>query len=96
MYARLPTEKELDGTGLSVSDYEEEAEVWPENWATFRLFSMMQSQWDAGFNGPVGMKYQVLFEIMDRQGMTGDSWWEVFDDIRDMEAAALNAMRDKK
>ena len=92
MYARLPTEKELSGTGFTPEDYAEEAEVWPENWPAFVLFSMMQSQWDAGMVGPTGQKYQVLFEIMDRKGLANDDWWEMFADIQHMEAAALKAM----
>ena len=57
---------------------------------------MMQSQWDAGFNGPTGLKYQVLFELMDRQKLVDDEWWDVFSDIRQMEAAALKAINDTK
>lgn len=54
---------------------------------------MMQSQWDAGMSGPTGMKYQVLFEIIDRRGLDGDEWWEMFADIQKMESAAIDAMR---
>jgi len=54
---------------------------------------MMQSQWDVGVNGPTGLKYQVLFSIIDRFGIDGDEWWHVFDEIRLMESAALSAMR---
>ena len=52
----------------------------------------MQSQWDAGIGGPTCLKYQVLFEIMDRKGLTNDDWWEMFADIQHMEAAALKEM----
>ena len=92
LYARLPSEKELENTGFTPSDYEEQAEVWPENWLVFSLFSMMNSQWDSGFDGPTGLKYQVLFELMDRQKLADDEWWEVFAEIRKMESAALTAM----
>jgi hypothetical protein len=95
MYARLPTEQELTGTGFTVADYEEEAEVWPENWPVFRFFLMMQTQWDVGMAGRTGLKYQVLFDLMDRQQLSGDEWQEMFDDIRAMEAAALNAMHEE-
>ncbi|WP_412479916.1 DUF1799 domain-containing protein [Azonexus sp. IMCC34839] len=93
MYARLPTEKELVGTGLTVADHEEEAEVWPENWPSFSLFQMMRTQWDVGLSGPIGLKYQVLFELMDRMGLSGNEWWEVFADIKAMESDALSTMR---
>ena len=93
MYARMPSEAELSSSGFTVEDFAEEAEVWPENWPIFRLFSMMSSQWDVGMNGPTGLKYQVLFDLMDRSQLDGDEWWGAFDDIRAMESAALKAMR---
>ena len=70
----------------------EEAEVWPENWPAFCLFSTMQSQWDVSMSGHTGLKYPVLFNLMDRKGLEGDDWWEMFADIREMEFSALNAM----
>lgn len=93
MYTRPPTEQELANTGLTPADYDEEVQVWPENWPVQRLFSLMSSQWDRDINGRAGLKYQVLFELLDRKGLTGDEFWETFDDIRAMEAAAMDAMR---
>lgn len=93
-YTPLPSASELEQSGFSVEDYEETVDVWPENWPTFRLFSMLASQWDvAPMGGRTGLKYPVLFELMDRQGIAGDDWWATFDDVRKMEAAALEAMR---
>lgn len=57
---------------------------------------MMQKQWDSSMTGPTCMKYQVLFDLMDRQGLKDDDWWEMFSDIRSMESAALEAMHDNK
>ena len=93
LYSRPPSEEELAGTGLSVEDYAEEAEIWPENLPAFELFSLMRTQWDAGMGGAAGLKYPVLFELMDRRGIAGDDWWQTLDDVRAMEAAALEAMR---
>ena len=92
LYTRLPTEQEAASAGFAVADYEEEAEVWPENWLAFSIFDQMGTQWKAGFNGLTGLDYQTLFILMDRRGLSGDEWWEVFADIREMEAAALKAM----
>lgn len=52
----------------------------------------MQSQWDVSMSGHTGLKYPVLFNLMDRKGLEGDDWWEMFADIREMEFSALNAM----
>lgn len=93
-YARLPTPQEAASAGFTVADYEEEAEVWPENWPAWHLFTLMQSQWESGFSGPTGLKYSVLFEFMDRKGIDDCNWWQMLDDIRAMEDAAINAMRE--
>ena len=53
----------------------------------------MRTQWDAGMGGATGLRYPVLFELMDRRGIAGDDWWQMLDDVRVMEAAALEAMR---
>ena len=93
-YARLPTDEELAGSGFSREDYEEEAEVWPENWPAFDLFAKMDTQWDvcAGASAVrVGLKYLVLFELMDRRGLIGAEWESMFDDLRAMEQVALES-----
>jgi hypothetical protein len=82
-------------TGLTRDDYAEEFEVWPENWETFSLITLMETQWEVGFSKPIGLKYPVLFDLMDRRGLSGDDWWQVFNDVRAMEAAALKAMGEK-
>lgn len=55
----------------------------------------METQWEVGFSKPIGLKYPVLFDLMDRRGLSGDDWWQVFNDVRAMEAAALKAMGEK-
>lgn len=56
---------------------------------------MMDTQWDFSGIGRSGLKYQVLFDLMDRMGMSKEDAWETFNDIRFMEDAALAAMRTK-
>jgi len=91
LYTRLPTQQEAEAAGFSVADYEEEAEVWPENWPAYQLFTRMITQWRIGMGGRAGMDYLVLFSLLDRQGLSGDDWQQMFDDIRAMEEAALSA-----
>jgi len=52
----------------------------------------VSTQWCHGFNGPTGLNYPALFALLDRHELTGDAWWRVFNDIREMEAEALVAM----
>lgn len=55
---------------------------------------MLDTQWHVGMNGRTGLIYPSLFELLDRRGLADDEWWRMFDDIREMEVAALNAMRE--
>lgn len=92
-YTCLPTAEELASSGFTREDYEEEAEVWPENWPAFEIFSQLRTQWRTGLAGRTGLDYPALFALLDRHGLTGDAWWQMFDDLRAMEEAALDAMR---
>lgn len=40
----------------------------------------------------IGLNYASLFELIDRKGYAGEAWWQMFDDIRTLEGAALEAM----
>lgn len=94
-YARLPSEKELSNLGLTPEDYEEVAEVWPENWETARILLELDTQWRVGMGGRIGLDYATLFILLDRHGLSGDEWWQAFRDIQAMESAALEAMHEK-
>lgn len=92
-YARIPTQQELDATGFTLEDYEDDiVEIWPENWPVFDLFDRMATQWDSGLSGKTGMKYLVLFALMDRMSLSSTDYDAMFSDIRHMELAALNEM----
>lgn len=66
--------------------------MWPENWPVIQLFRQMATQWRVSASGPTGLDYQTLFAVMDRQGLTGDEWKQMFEDIRVCEASALDEM----
>lgn len=53
---------------------------------------MCATQWNDGMNGRTGLRYESLFQILDRKGLDGDEWWQMFDDIRQWEREALDAM----
>ena len=91
----MPSESELKQSGLLVEDYEEEAEVWPENWRVVALFATLRTQWQTGMGGATGLRYEAVYPLLDRQYSDPDEWDQAFDDIRVMEAAALRAMREK-
>ena len=43
--------------------------------------------------GPTGLDYTVLFRLLDQHGLSKEEWSLGFDDIRIMESAALETMR---
>ncbi len=80
--------------GLRPEDFDQEVNIWPENWAAFRCFDTLLTQWRAGPGGIVGLDYGVLFSYLDRQGLSGKAWDQMFNDIRVMEQAALAAIQE--
>lgn len=66
--------------------------MWPENWPAFLLFSRLQTQWLAGFNGRTGLNYLVLFAVMERMKLSESDHNALFDDIQKMEFSALEEM----
>lgn len=68
-------------------------EVWPENWQTVDLFIAIATQWRIAMGGPTGLDYNVLFRMIDNLGLPSNDWKVAFDDIRVMESAALESMR---
>ena len=97
MYARLPTEEELAGSGFCPEDYELEAvEVWQEHGPAISLFSSISTQWRVGMSGACGLDYNVLFASMDRMKLTDAQHDQLFEDVRVIESEALTIMSKKE
>lgn len=76
--------------GFAPEDYADDfVECWPEHWAAFRVFSDIANQWRIGPGGLIALDYTVLFHRMDRLDLTPDDYEQMFDDVREMETAAL-------
>ncbi len=87
--------EELSAWGLQVSDYAAETvDVWPENWEAVQVFEALLSQWRMGFNGPIGLDYAAIPVVLRLRGVARKVWRQIFDDIRIMERAALDSMRE--
>lgn len=58
----------------------------------------MGTQWRAaGLSGQrYALDYVPLFARMDRMGLTPDDWEQTFDDVRVLESAAIEQMRDNQ
>ena len=70
--------------------------MWPENWDSFQLFATLATQWRIGMSGPTGLDYGVLFTLMAQRHLVGEEWESTFQDVRVMEAAALESMRTSR
>ena len=70
-------------------------EVWPENWRAFVLFSQLNTQWIMGFGGPVGLRYESVYPLIDREAADDEDWQDLFDDLRTLERGALEAISNK-
>jgi hypothetical protein len=93
LYARPPTESELRASGLTIEDYQEQVDIWPENWPSFQLFRQLDTQWRISMNGAqTGLVYEAVFGLLDRKKYEDDEWWQKFADIQVMESAALKAL----
>lgn len=71
---------------------EDDIEVWPENWTAVTVLLDMQTQWNIGMGGPVGLRYEALPVVLAARGI--ESSPDLFGQIRILESAALGAMRN--
>ena len=88
-----------DGGGITAFGFTEDdfapVEVWPENWEIFLLFRRLATQWRVGMGGPTGLEYGVAYRLLDDlAGGDREEWYRLLDDLRVLEQAALEAMRD--
>lgn len=81
---------DFDGT----SGPSQEIEVWPDTWPSVQVFDALGSQWIyAGMGGvPTGIVYASIEPVLRVLAVPAEDWPLVFDDIRTMEAAALEEM----
>lgn len=55
----------------------------------------MSGQWRVGFGGPFALDYSTLFARMERLRLDDDDWEQRFQDVRVLEAAALDTITTK-
>lgn len=69
----------------------QEVFFWPENEDVFRLFRRVGTQWALG-----GLRYEAIYPLLDRMAKDDKEWDQLLYELQVMEAAALDAMSDKK
>lgn len=68
-------------------------EVWPENWKTLEIYAAMCTQWNEGFNGRIGLRYEALPGLMRSHQVPSADRRFVERGIRIMEAAELSGFK---
>ena len=83
--------------GLEEADFDDAQllGVWPCNWRAARLFIAAGTQWRVGMAGATGLDYAALTAVMDFHGIPAKKRRRLFDDIRLMEAEALEVMKER-
>lgn len=69
-------------------------EVWPDNADALNVFIGMATQWRPSFGGVIGLDYAALPAVLDMLEITRKKRAAVFDDLRVMEDAALEKIRE--
>lgn len=49
----------------------------------------MGTRWYAGPAGPIGLRWESIYPLMDRMGLTAEEWDTLRADLEVMERAAL-------
>ena len=65
-------------------------DLWPDNEASFVVFTRIQTQWRTGMSGATGFDYHGVGAAVQMMGKTMTP--DLFSDIQLMERAALKAM----
>lgn len=70
-----------------------DADIWPENWATYTAYRRVCDQWIVGPGGLVGMNLCAVYPLLDRTFPDHTAWLRALDDIRAMAEAVAEDLR---
>lgn len=95
MYQSGATAEEAAAFGLTLEEASgPPIEVWPDTEQSILTFDALGSQWIyAGMGGvPTGIVYASIEPVLRVRRVPAEDWALVFEDIRVLEAAALEEM----
>ena len=93
----MPSAERLAAIGLTPEDFKTQRrsiDIFPENFASVRVFEAMCTQWRTGFAGPTGLDYLALPTVLQFLQVPKKTWARIFDDVRFMESEAMRLMVD--
>ena len=70
--------------------------IWPENWQPLHVFMDMMTQWAAGPDRVLGLRYEALGLVLDLHAIEPAQRREVFDTVRVLENEAVSRMNTSK
>lgn len=70
--------------------------IWPENWAAFRVFYRLRTQWAVGMGGAIGLRMEPMPFAMQLEQVPQEDWTEVADGVQIMEHETLRLWREKR
>lgn len=79
--------------GIDESEFAD-VPLWLENVPAFNFFVGLANQWRVGGAGAYALDYNVVFHELDRMGLGRDEYDDLLEDVRVMERAAPEAMKD--
>lgn len=77
-------------------DWTERHEIPDIMWLSVQVFQSVCGQWRVDFSGPSALDYNVLPWVFETFGVEAGDRMEVFQDVRTMERAALDAMKSHR
>ena len=87
--------------GLTEEDFASDAvEVWPENVRAYEVFDALAGQWRFRPSGmgaamPFALDHAAIPPTLELLNIPRADWPQLFEDLRVMESAALQAMRQE-
>lgn len=70
--------------------------LWPENVTAWNFFQSIQTQWNVGPSGAVGLNYAGVEVERKAWGIKRKDWPKLFFEVKAMERATLTAWREQK
>lgn len=70
--------------------------IWPCCWESYLTFRALETQWNTGPGGPIGLRYEAVPVVLKLRGVPKKEHRTVFADVRHMEMVALRTMEAQR
>ncbi|SEL11984.1 Phage related hypothetical protein [Roseateles sp. YR242] len=70
--------------------------LWPSTIESFYIFTSLDDQWLCGPAGLYALNAQSIESVFRMKGIPRRRWPELFEDIRELQAGAMQAMEENR